>query len=859
MEVFMEAVDYLESQHIPVEGVSEPSPDPLQEDVFPEVDVFSPLQTESMDLPDTPVLRTPEEMLDRRLMVLKTMLDSEKIYLNELERLLTPMKALKATAGTSQPVLSSQQVQTVFYQVPELRDLHRDFYTGLRDRLGSLEPQAHPETVQGPGPGPGPGLGLGEGKEQSQSGYQLTVGDLFLKIVSQLVVYRGFIDNYESAVEIVRRCTQTDQRFRILAESMMSHNGSDRSKTKYTFEALLYKPLDRVTKTTLVLHDLLKHTPQQHSDHPVLQEVLRLSRSFLSGVNEGSQCKREVTLSRGMRRQLMRDGFVVDVYEGGRNLRHLFLYTDLLLCTKLKGGAQGKQAQYRFCWYLPLAGLKLRWGPEMERTTDTHHRIHAMRAKMYLLRHELRQTMKPVLQKPVLQKCLAARAIERSRWKKMEQLELMILTHSPLLPLELHSPSGKNHTLMMSSLYELEEWREAIHRLTGDNIEMVPPDLLTLTSSCVKLRMTQQPPLHSILLDEEQSLCGTLSVAVHSACGLQQPASVYVCVEVDGFEFYERHAQTHSSVSSLSPHWDQEFSFQVDGAQNLRVLCVLQPEEGESCEDRVVCKTSIQLDPGHLQKRWRRQTLSLGQVEVTLSLKYCPHPLDPPCLAPAQQQSIFCMPIGAVAQQEGVLVPHVVRFCVEEVERRGLEEVGIYRLSAATSDITNLKTAFNTSLREAVSRLRCVDVNAVSGILKLYFRELPEPLIPTELFQSFTKALDIPDLSSRSVTMLSLLQSCPSVNQNTFLFLLHHLRRVSDRQDVNKMPLMNLATVFGPSLVRPPVAVLGQCGPTVDISQEVVVQVQVVYFYLQCDNLPEAQTCIPHDTETTEEDETTNI
>uniref|UniRef100_A0A4W5KRQ1 Rho-GAP domain-containing protein n=1 Tax=Hucho hucho TaxID=62062 RepID=A0A4W5KRQ1_9TELE len=135
------------------------------------------------------------------------------------------------------------------------------------------------------------------------------------------------------------------------------------------------------------------------------------------------------------------------------------------------------------------------------------------------------------------------------------------------------------------------------------------------------------------------------------------------------------------------------------------------------------------------------------------------------------------MPIGAVAQQEGVLVPHVVRCCVEEVERRGMEEVGIYRLSAATSDMNNLKTAFNTNLREAVSRLRCVDVNAVSGILKLYFRELPEPLIPTELFQSFTKALDIPDLSSRSVSMLSLLQSCPLVNQNTFLFLLHHLKR----------------------------------------------------------------------------------
>lgn len=39
------------------------------------------------------------------------------------------------------------------------------------------------------------------------------------------------------------------------------------------------------------------------------------------------------------------------------------------------------------------------------------------------------------------------------------------------------------------------------------------------------------------------------------------------------------------------------------------------------------------------------------------------------------------------------------------------------------------------------------------------------------------------------------------------------------------MPLMNLATVFGPSLLRPPAAVQGQSSPPVDISQEVVVQV----------------------------------
>lgn len=52
-----------------------------------------------------------------------------------------------------------------------------------------------------------------------------------------------------------------------------------------------------------------------------------------------------------------------------------------------------------------------------------------------------------------------------------------------------------------------------------------------------------------------------------------------------------------------------------------------------------------------------------------------------------------CVPV----RQEGVLVPHLVRCCVEEVERRGMDEVGIYRISGASSDISMLKMAFNSS------------------------------------------------------------------------------------------------------------------------------------------------------------------
>ncbi|XP_035004267.2 active breakpoint cluster region-related protein isoform X3 [Hippoglossus stenolepis] len=814
MDLYQEAVFYLETQDVPVEPGAAVEAGVLEEDVLQE-ELVSPLHSQSMDFPAIPKSCSPEEMLERRLVVLKGIVESEEVYLSELEALLTPMKALRASAGTSQPVLSSQQVRTVFYQVPELRDMHQSFYSGLKARLS-----AHCHT------------GLAEQRETSHAASDLTVGDLFLKIVNQIGLYGGFIENYEEAVAIVGKCTQSDPRFRTLAESMMSNNTADKARTKHTFEALLYKPLDRVTKTTLVLHDLLKTTPANHTDHVALQEALRLSRSFLSGVNESSQSKREVTLSHGLRRKLMRDGFVVDVSEGERNLRHIFLYTDLLLCTRFKHATRGKQDQYRFCWYLPLAGLKLRWSSDHE--PDTRLRLQAIRTKMFVLRHQLQQQAGS----------RGLMAAARTR-KKLEQTELMLLTQSPLYRLELHSPSGKSHNVLLPSLYELEEWREAVHKLTTQNIETVPPDLLTLTSTCVKLRMTQQPPLQSSNpVENEASLCGTLSVAVHSACGLQQPACVYVCLEVDGYDFYDKQAQTHSSVQSINPQWDQELSFQVDGAQNLRVICVSQSDRQD---DAVLGKTALKLESKSLSKRWRRQTLQFGRVEVTVSLRYSPHPLEPPS-STAPHLPIFCVPIETVAQQEGALVPRLVRCCVEEVERRGLAEVGIYRISGSASEINTLKAAFDSNLREAVTRLRSIEVNVVSGVLKLYLRELPESLIPTELFHTLARTLDIQDMNSRLVSMLSLLQSCPDTKRCTFLYLMHHLQRVSERQHVNKMSLLNLATVFGPSLLRPPVAV--------NISHQVVVQVQVVHCYLQCNNLPEAQVSVPHDPE--DDDETTH-
>ncbi|KAF5902463.1 active breakpoint cluster region-related protein-like, partial [Clarias magur] len=763
-------------------------------DVFGDETDWIPNSTEEVAaFPDTPICKSPEDMLDRRLQLLREILISEETYLNELETLLMPLKALKASAGTSQPVLSIEQIQTVFYQLPELLDLHTEFHNSLKAKL-----QLYSDLD--------PGLPMQLRSENSD----MSVGDIFIKFVSQLGAYRGFIDNYENAVKIVKKCTQADPRFRTLAQSMKT-KGSDNSKAMYTFEALLYKPLDRVTKTTLVLHDLLKHTPADHHDSAVLQEALRVSSSFLSGVNEGSQCKTSVTLSRGERRQLMRDGFVVEIFEGGRSLRHLFLYTDLLLCVKLKCGTMGRQSYYRFCWYMPIAGLKMNWAAEQEAPADLQLKINHMRSKVFQWRQAFQQFTKE-------KKDSVSRAADRCR-RKLEEYEIWLLTHKPSFIVELHSPSSKSHIIHLPSLYELDEWREAINNRKTEAVETVPPDLLSLTNSCVKLRMTQQLPLSCLKPDNEKnSMCGSVFVIVHSACGLQQPASVYVCVEVDGYEIFDRRAQTCLSSYSLMPQWDQELVFKVDGAKNLRVVCVSQTEEN------ILGRAMIELNPVDMLKKWKKMNVNMGSIEVMLSIKYSPHLLETPSSALLQNKPVFCVLIGDVARQERVLVPHIVRSCVDEVERRGMSEEGIYRISGASIGIQALKLAFNTNYWEAMSKMRNVDVNVVSGTLKLYLRELPEPLIPAAYFQRLSKAMDLTDSDLRVSTMLSELQSFPDVNRNTLLFLLHHLKRVAEKEELNKMSLSNLATVFGPTLMRPPVASLDQCGPTVDISQEVEVQ-----------------------------------
>ncbi|XP_005070821.3 breakpoint cluster region protein isoform X1 [Mesocricetus auratus] len=764
-----------------------------------------------------------EKGLEMRKWVLSGILASEETYLSHLEALLLPMKPLKAAATTSQPVLTSQQIETIFFKVPELYEIHKEFYDGLFPRV-------------------------------QQWSHQQRVGDLFQKLASQLGVYRAFVDNYGVAMETAEKCCQANAQFAEISENLRARSNKDAkdSATKNSLENLLYKPVDRVTRSTLVLHDLLKHTPPGHPDHSLLQDALRISQNFLSSINEEITPRRQsMTVKKGEHRQLLKDSFMVELVEGARKLRHIFLFTDLLLCTKLKKQSGGKTQQYDCKWYIPLTDLSFQTVDELEAVPNIpvvpDEELDALKIKISQIKSDIQREKRANK---------GSKVMERLR-KKLSEQESLLLLMSPSMAFRVHSRNGKSYTFLISSDYERAEWRESVReqqKKCFKSFSLTSVELQMLTNSCVKLQTVHHIPLTINKEDDESpGLYGFLNVIVHSATGFKQSSNLYCTLEVDSFGYFVNKAKTRVYRDTTEPNWNEEFEIELEGSQTLRILCYekcynkmkITKEDGESA-DKLMGKGQLQLDPQTLQDRdWQRTVIDMNGIEVKLSVKFTSREFSLKRMPSRKQTGVFGVKIAVVTKRERSKVPYIVRQCVEEIERRGMEEVGIYRVSGVATDIQALKAAFDVNNKDVSVMMSEMDVNAIAGTLKLYFRELPEPLFTDEFYPNFAEGIALSDPVAKESCMLNLLLSLPEANLVTFLFLLDHLKRVAEKETVNKMSLHNLATVFGPTLLRPsekesklPANPNQPIAMTDSWSLEVMSQVQVLLYFLQLETIP---------------------
>ncbi|XP_008414362.1 rho GTPase-activating protein 44 isoform X3 [Poecilia reticulata] len=140
-----------------------------------------------------------------------------------------------------------------------------------------------------------------------------------------------------------------------------------------------------------------------------------------------------------------------------------------------------------------------------------------------------------------------------------------------------------------------------------------------------------------------------------------------------------------------------------------------------------------------------------------------------------------------------------IEACVTMLLECGMEEEGLFRVAPSASKLKKLKASLDCGVLDVQEYSS--DPHAIAGALKSYLRELPEPLMTTELYDEWIQASNIQDMDKRLQALMAVCEKLPTDNLNNFRYLIKFLAKLSEYQDSNKMTPGNMAIVLGPNLL----------------------------------------------------------
>lgn len=219
--------------------------------------------------------------------------------------------------------------------------------------------------------------------------------------------------------------------------------------------------------------------------------------------------------------------------------------------------------------------------------------------------------------------------------------------------------------------------------------------------------------------------------------------------------------------------------------------------------------------------RWRPKVVELEKLNILST---------PACFGGNLAQVYAKANLG-----DGVLVPNIVRKLIGQIRKEDIAQlVGIFRINGNPSLMAELKRKFDFPEQSAVTGpLECVycstvfpsptelkahskdhdgevfipgpcvakaDPHTLAGLLKMFLRELAEPLFPCEMYLTIHEAVAANTLDK----IPSILSKLPPVNAATWSMTLDFLVEISYHQKTNMMPPRNIAIVMAPNILRLP-------------------------------------------------------
>nr|CAB3222850.1 rho GTPase-activating protein 32-like [Phallusia mammillata] len=183
------------------------------------------------------------------------------------------------------------------------------------------------------------------------------------------------------------------------------------------------------------------------------------------------------------------------------------------------------------------------------------------------------------------------------------------------------------------------------------------------------------------------------------------------------------------------------------------------------------------------------------------------------------KERVFGCDLGELLHRTGEDVPSVVLDCIKFVEEHGIVD-GIYRISGVASHIRFLRYEFDSdnrpNLEKAVAGLpktghvpgmskeknMVCDPHSIAGLCKLYFRELPNPLLTYQLYNRFASAVTDYEAEERILKVHDVIQQLPPPHYRTLKQLIKHLNFMAGHDGRTSMHCRNLAIVWAPNLLR---------------------------------------------------------
>uniref|UniRef100_A0A2R9C4L8 Rho GTPase-activating protein 18 n=1 Tax=Pan paniscus TaxID=9597 RepID=A0A2R9C4L8_PANPA len=143
-----------------------------------------------------------------------------------------------------------------------------------------------------------------------------------------------------------------------------------------------------------------------------------------------------------------------------------------------------------------------------------------------------------------------------------------------------------------------------------------------------------------------------------------------------------------------------------------------------------------------------------------------------------KDSGLFCVPLTVLLEQDqrkvpGMRIPLIFQKLISRIEEGGLETEGLLRIPGAAIRIKNLCQELEAKFYEGTFNWESVKQHDAASLLKLFIRELPQPLLSVEYLKAFQAVQNLPTKKQQLQALNLLVILLPDANRDTLKVIMN--------------------------------------------------------------------------------------